>query len=296
MTKTLTPDEIIAAKRAKEYAVKTVTLEKKDGNDPATILDVDTTKRIVTGLYNTALYFDSDYDVILPGANKKSIEERGPASNATQKIKHLMDHEWNTDKMPGRITLLEERKVQWQGREIHGTYFEMQCSKSRYGDDVLINYQEKIYDNHSEGFRYMAGEFVEKGSDLWDTWLPLLINPEDAEAAGFMFIWSELKMYEGSTVAFGANSLTPYLGVKSMNKDALLLKLNGRMDLLTKQLRDGKQTDECMQQFEMQASQIKQMMAEIFTLPLSEKDTLIKGRQANDTEKGLNINSLLNCF
>lgn len=290
------PNLIIAKKIGTQYAVKAVAQgEKQIGNEVA-ILDVDMGKRIVTGFYNTALYFDSDYDVILPGANQKSIDERGPNSTATQKIKHLMDHAWDTDKMPGKIQVLDERKVAYQGRQVHGTYFEMKCAKHELGDTTLINYQEGVYDNHSEGFRFMAGEFIEKGSDAWANYIQMLINPEDADAVGYMFVWSELKMYEGSTTPFGANSLTPYLGVKSMNKDALLLKLNNRIDLLTKQIKDGKQTDDCLQHFDMQAAQLKQITAELFTLPPSEKDTLIKGRQANDTEKELNITSLLNCF
>lgn len=290
------PNLIIAKKIGTQYAVKAVAQgEKQIGNEVA-ILDVDMGKRIVTGFYNTALYFDSDYDVILPGANQKSIDERGPNSTATQKIKHLMDHAWDTDKMPGKIQVLDERKVAYQGRQVHGTYFEMKCAKHELGDTTLINYQEGVYDNHSEGFRFMAGEFIEKGSDAWANYIQMLINPEDADAVGYMFVWSELKMYEGSTTPFGANSLTPYLGVKSMNKDALLLKLNNRIDLLTKQIKDGKQTDDCLQHFDMQAAQLKQITAELFTLPPSEKDTLMKGRQANDTEKELNITSLLNCF
>lgn len=292
----MNPEAIIAEKIGKEYAVKALNLEGKAAADEIGILDVDMSKRLVTGFYNTALYFDSDSDVVIPGANVKSITERGPLSEATQRIKHLMDHEWISEKMPGRIEVLDERKVQYKGREIHGTYFEMKCAKTPAGDTTLINYQEGVYDNHSEGFRYMAGEFVEEGSEQWKIWLPLLLNPQDAEAAGFMFIWKELKMYEGSTVCFGANSLTPYLGVKSMNKDALLLKLNNRIDVFTKQARDGKQMDDCLQWFEMQAAQLKQITAELFTLPPSEKDTLLKSRQAEDTGKELNFKSLLNCF
>lgn len=277
--------EQITEKKAISYAVKS-------GSD-FQVKDVDLSKKIVTGFYNTALFFDSDYDVILPGANTKSINDRGPKSNATQKIKHLMDHEWNTAKMPGKIIALEEKSVEWNGRNVWGTYFEMKC----VDDIVLMKYQEGVYDNHSEGFRYLSGEFVEEGSELWKKYLPMLINPQDAEKAGFMYLWSELGMYEGSTVAFGANSLTPYLGVKSMNKDSLLMVLNNKLDVFAKQLKNGSLTDESMMCLEMEALQIKQYMNEILSLQPSEKDTLVKqGRQAKDTkEEGLS-NKLLNCF
>jgi len=294
MTNTLSPQQAIAAKRANDYAVKSVSVDGKAAASDVTVIDVDTTTRTVTGLYNTALFFDSDYDVILPGANEKSIRERGPDSSATQKIKHLMDHEWDTDKMPGRIVTLDERKVTYQGQQIHGTYFEMKCARTPIGDTTLVNYLEKVYDNHSEGFRFLAGEYVEKGSDEWNKWIQMLINPADADAVGFMYLWSELKMYEGSTVAFGANSLTPYMGVKSGNKDSLLIKLNNRIDLLTKQVRDGKQTDECLEFFDMQAAQLKQITKELFSMSPDKKDTLT-GRRNNSTVEGaIDIKQLLN--
>src|ERR1044072_5578139 len=94
----------------------------KSGNLVATIKDVDMSKRIVTGLYNTYNYFDSDYDVLLPGCAKKSINERGPQSSAVAKIKHLANHDWT--QMPGKLKVLEERSVEVNGQLVTGIYFE----------------------------------------------------------------------------------------------------------------------------------------------------------------------------
>jgi hypothetical protein len=241
------------------------------------VKDVDLSKRIVCGFYNTAYYFDSDKDVSLPGCNVKSINERGPNSKAVQKIKHLKNHDWNL--LPGKIMLLEERTVDG----VIGTYFETKMVNTTEGNDTLINYQEGVYDNHSFGFQYIDGEYVDQSMQDWQKYLQLLINPEDAEAVGYMFVWKEYKMFEGSTVAFGANALTPYLGVKSGNKEAIAIKVNEKIELLEKQLREGKQSDEMMVSLSMQTLQLKQYINELFSLEPSEKDTLSKGRLDKDT-------------
>lgn len=247
--------------------------------DSVQIMDVDLTKKVVTGLYNSFNYFDSDQDVLLWGSSQKSINERGPESTSVQKIKHLLYHNWTM--LPGKIQLLEERKLQ----DISGIYFETKMTGTQLGIDTLINYQEKVYDNHSIGFRYMDGEFVDSESDAWKTYVQMLINPDDAEKAGYMFVWKEIMLLEGSTVAFGANKLTPYLGVKSENKPALAMKITSRIEILTKQLSSGKQSDETMQLFEMELLQMKQYINELFTDEPSIKDTLLQqGRQQKDTQ------------
>jgi hypothetical protein len=249
------------------------------------VKDVDLSRRTVTGYYNTCFYFDSDYDVSLPGSNMKSITERGPASNAIAKIKHLKDHRWSD--IPGKIEVLEERPFIFKGQSVPGVYFETKMSRSQLGIDTLINYQEGVYDNHSFGFQYLDIEMIDEESEKWNQYLQQLINPEDASKAGFMFLVKEYKMFEGSTVGLGANSLTPYLGVKSQNKEALILKVNERYELLQKQLKSGGQSDETMQSFQMELMQLQQLTKELFDHEPSIKDTLIaeneKRRQQNDT-------------
>lgn len=257
----------IQQKQAIEYAVKSV---------GAKVQDVDLSKRIVTGFFNSFNYFDSDMDVLLPGSTAKSISDRGPASNAAAKIKHLLHHDWSL--LPGKPQLVEERKV----NGITGVYFETKMSGTQMGTDTLINYQEEIYDNHSIGFRYMSGKYVERGSADWSKYMSMLINPQDAEKSDEMYVWDEIMMFEGSTVAFGANQLTPYLGVKSMNKDSLLLKINERISKLSKQVKTGTQSDEMLQSFDMEMLQLKQLIQEIFTTEPSIKDTL---KQQGRTEK-----------
>jgi len=243
----------------------------KSWSNGTIIKDVDVSKKIVTGLYNTFNYFDSDYDVILPGASQKSITERGPNSSAPAKIKHLLFHDWT--KLPGKIQVLEERTITYNNQKITGIYFETKMSETQDGIDTIIKYQDEVYDNHSIGFRFLDGEWLDEDSENWDKMIANVINHADIVKAGMAYFWKEIMLYEGSTVAFGANSLTPALGVKSQNKDLLAMKVNERIERLSKQLRSGTVSDESMQQFEMETLQLKQIISELFLTGPSEQTT-----------------------
>jgi len=230
---------------------------KANGQLAAAIKDVDSSTRTVTGFYNTYNFLDSDRDVLMPGAAKKSIRERGPKSSAVAKIKHAMNHDLT--QLPGKITLLEEREVDG----MTGIYFETRMADTTLGNDVLKNYLERIYDNHSIGFHYLQMEKVERDENGWDKLYGQLINPEEADKINDMWVVKEIALYEGSTVAFGSNQLTPFFGIKSANKEALKIALFDRMDKLNKTLRTGSQSEDMMQTFELQILQLKQIIEEL---------------------------------
>jgi phage head maturation protease len=257
----------IAEKKSSPYKVKTAELE-------TTVKDVDAGKRIVTGIYNTALFFDSDYDVMMKGAANRSIAASGPNGPAVAKIKHLLFHDWT--KLPGKIITLQEKMVNLNGQNITGIYFETKMADTEKGNDTLINYQDGIYDNHSIGFTFLDGQYIQNDAEDWSKIVSTLINPEAAEEVGYMYLWKEYELYEGSTVAFGANELTPYLGSKTKNKETTIAKLNDRIDRLSKAIKSGTQTDETLHCFEMQMLQIKQMVKELLNQPSPPllKDTL----------------------
>jgi HK97 family phage prohead protease len=260
----------VAFKKAKEYAVKSSLAGLH-------IKDVDTVGRIVTGFYNTANYFDSDQDVILPGATKRSIAAMGPESDGVAKIKHLMFHDWK--QLPGKIQTLQEKSMPVNGQNVLGLYFETAMAKTQLGTDTLANYQAGVYDNHSIGFQYLDGEYIDSESEGWDKALQNLINPDDAEGAGYMFLWKEIKLYEGSTVAFGANELTPYLGIKSdMPESTMILQIQQRIKNISDVLKNGTQSDDMMYCLQMQLKQLSQMLNEIFQPSSSIKDALKKTR------------------
>lgn len=243
-------DQLLKLKKEKLYAVKY-------SGGQHIIKDVDTVGRTVTGFFNTCNYFDSDSDIILDGAAKKSITERGPESNATAKIKHALNH--NLTQLPGKLKVLAEKEI----NGIKGIYFETKMSDTTLGNDTLKNYIDKVYDNHSIGFKYLDINYIDKEGEEWSRYVDMCHNPEDMEAQGYAFLIKELALWEGSTVAFGANQLTPFLGVKSGNKEAYKLALYEKVNQFGKILSSGTQSDDMMKTFEIHALQLKQMINEL---------------------------------
>lgn len=281
----LNPSAVIAEKQKKMD-----TFYKVKGENPNLMIkDVDIQTRTVTGLYNAYYYVDSDRDVLITGTAAKSINDRGPESQAAAKIKHALFHDLT--KLPGKIIILKEGEVVFNGQKVKGIYFETKMSDTEDGNDTLIKYQEGIYDNHSIGFRYLQLDYIDIESDSWNMILDMLINPEEATKYGYLYLVKEINLFEGSTVAFGANSLTPYLGVKSLEDKALVqMKLFERMDRLNKQLTSGTVSDNAMKTFELQILQIKQMMSELFETAPFVKPT--EKQQPGGNENGVKIYSI----
>ena len=90
-----------------------------------------------------------------------------------------------------------------------------------------------------------------------------VIEMQVAEKAGFLFLIKEIELFEGSTVAIGANELTPFLGVKSNDPVLQRMALNDKITLIEKQLKKGKQSDAMLYDFSIQLRQIKQMINEM---------------------------------
>lgn len=248
------------------------------------IKDVDSSSRTVTGFYNTFNFLDYDGDVLLPGCAKVSIRMRGPKSNAVAKIKHACDHDLT--RIPGKQLVLDEREVDG----VKGVYFETRMADTILGNDTLKNYMDGIIDNHSIGFQYMNTEFIERDAKGWDKMADSLLNPEALEGRNCVWVVKEIMMYEGSSVAFGANQLTPFLGMaKSMNKESIKLALFDRMNKLQSTLKSGHQSDEMMELFDIQVLQLKQMLEELsdglMITGESEREKADVSRETKDKEK-----------
>lgn len=65
-------------------------------------------------------------------------------------------------------------------------------------------------------------------------------------------------MWEGSTVTFGANENTPFVGMKSMDKMQIVVRVNQ----LTKAVRNGTFTDDTFHLLEIQLAQLNQFIAD----------------------------------
>src|SRR3989304_5945323 len=92
----------------------------------AEIKHIDFEKSKVTGFWASYGNKDYDRDVILEGAAKKTIQERGPLGS--NEIFFLNQHNWAQPM--GKPYILEDQK--------RGIYFESDVTKASYGKDALI--------------------------------------------------------------------------------------------------------------------------------------------------------------
>jgi phage head maturation protease len=220
----------------------------------------------------------------MPGAFKKSIKERGVESSATAKIKHAMFHDLT--QLPFKPTKIEEQVR--DGMTV--LYFESKAANTTDGDDALEKYREGIYDNHSIGFSYLRDKIamVENGSKEFAQALSIVTNPDMMKDEPYAFIVDEVKLYEYSTVGFGANDYTPFLGFKTKDIDVLKEMIKDKITKLYAAVKSGRFTDETFIELEIQCKQLEQIMYDLTDMKPTIKDTLIE--PLNEVTNVLDIN------
>ena len=217
------------------------------------IKDVDTAKGIVTGYFSIFGNKDSDGDIIMPGAFAKTIQENGPKSQHPR-ILHLLQHDiW---KPLGKPSVLEE--------DAKGLYFEDTISKTSYGRDALQLYLDGVLTEHSIGYNVIKREV-----------------DETTETTKLL----ELKLWEGSTVSWGANMEALVTGMKSLDKKTLFDTLLKKMSALQKAVK-GNYTDETAYQLEIELLQIQQLIKSLSEL---EPDTTQGKEEPMTAEKASEI-------
>lgn len=225
------------------YGVKTVSVK---------VEDIDEGSRKVKGYFASFDTLDSDMDVIRKGAFSKSILERGPESTGNRKIAHLRNHDW--DHQIGSLNEL------WE--DDFGLGFVSTLGRSQKGNDALLDYQDGILREHSIGFNYIGDKmrFVEESQfSEYGHWE---IN--------------EVKLWEGSGVTFGANSLTPVIDVAKglTDNNYTLDKIKELTLVLEGALKNGKGTDSRLENIEQMFAQLKQFYNSLEFKKPSVKDTL----------------------
>lgn len=201
------------------------------------VKDVDLKTGVVCGYFAAFNNIDNGYDRILKGAFKKTIQERGP--NGTKQIKHIKQHDQN---LPiGYINILKEDEF--------GLYFESKMSATELGQDVLLQYHEKIYNEHSIGYRVMKEARVEDSNSNFICW-----------------DLSEIKLWEGSTVLWGMNDNTPVTALKSLSKEDQVIELDKRMSKCLAILKVGALSDETLEKAEIELLKLNEMYKSLITI------------------------------
>jgi len=175
------------------------------------VKDVDVSKRIVTGYLSDFDSLDSDDDRIIKGSFTKSITER------KNKIFFLNQHNWQQPL--SKFSVLQE--------DSKGLYFESEpLPDTSFAKDVITLYEAGVLKEHSIGFRTVKADY---DSDT---------NVRNIK---------EVKLYEGSVVTLGANSNTPFTGMKGLSFE----DVKDRAQLIIKMLKNGTLTDETFAQLEL---------------------------------------------
>jgi len=160
-------------KKSMIYNYKSFELELKD---------VDAKKGIVSGYFSAFGMVDSDGDIMMPGAFKRSINDWGPDGKG--RIKHLLNH--NPSQPLGKITSLKE--------DSYGLLYTSQIGTHQLGKDFIKMVESGLIGEHSIGFRTLQEQKGDMGNELRDVML-----------------------FEGSSLtAWGANENTPLIGMKSL--------------------------------------------------------------------------------
>lgn len=173
-------------------------------NGQVLIKDIDTAEGRIQGYFAIFGNVDSDGDMIMPGAFKKSLQEN------MQRVKHLLQH----DPSKPLSSIKSGLKIK---EDTTGLYFDSTITKTSWGKDTLLLYMDGVVDEHSIGYEVIR----------------------ESKASNYKEL-HQLKLWEGSTVTFAANPEARVTGIKSMTREQMI----DRSSILAKALRNGKYENE----------------------------------------------------
>lgn len=187
------------------------------------ISDIDVKQRKVVGYFSAFNNIDSDSDMIVKGAFNNSILEKSPKNESGRKIAHLWNHDFNYP--IGKLLELSE--------DDYGLRFVSQLGRSTKANDVLLNYEDGIVEEHSIGFYYKTTgtEFVKD------------------KTLGDYYRITDLELLEGSTVVLASNDMA---GLVSVGKGIHVADmLHEEMNKYIEIIRNGMGSDERFETLEM---------------------------------------------
>lgn len=229
-----------------------------NANNSGVIKDVDAKTGTVTGYFSIFGNIDSDGDIVMPGAFTRSLK------NNYTRMKHLNQHrsgEILAGTRKGHLVIKEDTK---------GLYFESKISQTTLGKDVILLYEDGALDEHSIGYEVL------KSRDSDTQFRQSRWNPEQKIPVKELI---ELKLWEGSTVTWGANEMATTESIKSLTKEQAFDK----MSCVLKAIRNGKyEHEEVFEMLELTFEQLKQHI-----IDLSASSTQPAGDPAPDPQTGV---------
>jgi uncharacterized protein len=192
------------------------------------IKDVDTKTGTVTGYFSIFGNVDSDGDMIMPGAFKRTLQ------NNYRRLKHLAFHD------PSKILSGTRKGNLKVSEDSKGLYFESKISETSYGKDIITLYDDGAIDEHSIGYEVVDSQ-----------------KKSDYKAL------TELKLWEGTTTPWGANDQALLDGVKGF---ADLEGIQKKHNVLMKAFRNGTfENEELFEIIELHLKQLEQHIIDLST-------------------------------
>jgi HK97 family phage prohead protease len=202
-------------------------IEYKSIGSELMLKDIDEKQGRILGYFSKFGNIDSDKDMIMPGAFTKTLKENH------SRIKHLYQHDPLkplAGVKNGRLVITEEKE---------GLAFDSTISQTSYGRDVIKLYSDGVIDEHSIGFNTVR----------------------KSEKQGYVQI-EEIKLWEGSTVTWGANEFAGTTSVKSLSKEDAIKK----MGVVIKALRNGSyENEDIFDLLDIYFKQLQQIILDIKT-------------------------------
>ena len=187
------------------------------------VKDVDAKEGIVSGYFSAFGMVDSDGDIMMPGAFKRSIQDWGP--NGKSRIKHLLNHD--PSKPLGKIQELDEDE--------YGLKYVSKIGTHSLGKDFIKMVESGLIAEHSIGFKILREQKSGDANQI-----------------------HEVMLFEGSSLtAWGANENTPMIGMKNMGTIA---DIQAQIKSFEKFIRDSDVTDETIDLCLIKVKQLAQAL------------------------------------
>lgn len=207
-----------------------------------TDLQVDSESRTISGYASVFNVVDSDGDLITQGAFTKSLNENGVGS-LKPRIVHLYQH--NPVQLLGRPSVLRE--------DSKGLYFETTIADTALGNEVLELYRNGTIKEHSIGFQTVKSSNKGTYNEI-----------------------SEVKLYEFSSVTWGANEQAQFTGFKSQfTSDSIIENCDKMIKMLKSEI-----TQDTQDQLQIFLNQVKTTH-----LNLSEKSVTAEPDPLEDSQE-----------
>lgn len=176
---------------------------------------------VVDAIANLSQWMDEYDDVSAPDSWKKTIQERG------KKMVWLADHSWSIKNKIAKVLEVYSMDIDLKSLGIksdiktaQGLIFKGEFNP-KYDECMYDKYAAGMVDQHSIGLQYIQIELGINDPDdkthfkNWEKYYPSIINKNRADGRGYFWWIKEQKVFENSAVLFGANEMTPVIGIQT---------------------------------------------------------------------------------